>query len=334
MGAPDLHNSLSASLTVTPEIAELIRTESGALEEAKTYVIDSQEMAQAANVALKDIKRRLAAVETWRERFMSPIRQLTENANALFNPPRESLGAAETHLKKALTDWTNKEAARVEAERQAAEEAARKARQEAEAKAAALRAKAEEEAREARQRAELEEKKRAAAAQEAERLRQAAAAESARLRAEGDAKAAAAAEKEAKARAEEQERLARESAAERARQEEAERKRTEDAERKARQLQMEAAAEGEAARKAASAAPVALAGFSTRDNWCAVREDGKTEDEAKLAIATAIAAGRSELLVVLKLDTAAVNRLAKAQKQHTNIPGFRAVNNPVATSRK
>ena len=139
------------------------------------------------------------------------------------------------------------------------------------------------------------------------------------LRSEGNAKAAA-----------EQERQARAAAAERARQEEAERTRVEEGEARAQQATLQAAASG----PVAVAAPAKIAGFSSRDNWVADFEPGKTEDDVKLWIIKAIVTGgRNDLLSLISLDAGAVKRLAKALRVNFNVPGMKAVNKPVAASR-
>ncbi len=319
MGAPNEQN-LSVQLTLTPQLVADLGREAGALEVAQAYVIDSPEMAQLANKELQDVKRRLKAVEDWRERFLAPVRQLTDTANEFFNPARAALKASEECLKTALLGWNRKEEERVAAERRAAEEAARRARAEAEARAAAERAKAEEQAREARQKAAAAEAERLRAAQEAERLRR-----------EGDAKAAA-----------EQERLARAAAAERAKQEENERAKIEAGEARAQQVTMAAAA----VQTPEVHATAKLAGFTPRDNWVTEDEPGRSEEELTLLLVMAAAgvgfdeqgkrvliAPRGELLALVKRDKSAANKLAKALKKAFNVPGMRAVNNPVAASR-
>jgi len=118
--------------------------------------------------------------------------------------------------------------------------------------------------------------------------------------------------------------------AERARQEEAERTRVEEGEARAQQATLQAAASG----PVAVAAPAKIAGFSSRDNWVADFEPGKTEDDVKLWIIKAIVTGgRNDLLSLISLDAGAVKRLAKALRVNFNVPGMKAVNKPVAASR-
>lgn len=307
MNAPE-PRELSISLALTPQLVADLGREAGALAVAQAYEIDCPEMAVEANRELQNVKQRLKLVEEWRERFLAPVRQLTDTANEFFNPARAALQGAEAHLKTALLGWNKKEEERVATERRAAEEAARRARAEAEAQAAAVRARAEQEAAQKRLQAALA---------EAERQRQEK--EAARLRAEGNAKAAAEAARAAAA-----------AAAESAKREEEARGKIEAGEAKAQQTTMAAAAMP----VEVAAPPAKLAGFSSRDNWVADFEPGQDEDAVKLLIVKAIVAeGRNDLLSLLTLDAGAVKRLAKALKGNFNVPGLKAVNKPVAASR-
>lgn len=305
MGAIE-NNVLNVSLRMDDSMHANLRRAEGALEEAKAYEISDGQMAELANSELRAIITRKKEVEQWRRGFVQPAKDIIANAEALFDPALQKLAAAESHLKALLSDWTEKESARVEAERRAAEEAARKAQAEADAKAAAERARAEEQARKAREEAAAAERVRAEAEERARQAREA-----------GDKEAAAAAERQAQA-----------AAAERAKKEEEERERVASAEARASQIQM-----------AAAAAPVAKAvvaavpkGFGTRDNWVAEIEPGKSEQDVICAIAAGLA-NRPELIGLLKFDASAANKMAKALKGNTNIPCVKAVNRPVATSR-
>jgi len=297
-GTPD---KLNITLALDEATRAKFAQTSLVVQVAEAFVIDSTDMANAAKTDLDSIVAQKARIEAGRKGFIAPAMAIIENAKAWFNPPLLALQQAEDIMRKKLVAWTTSERLRVEAENKAREEAARRARQEAEQKAAAERAKAEEREREARERAAAEEKKRAAAAAEAEAARQA-----------GDKKAAA--EAEAKARA---------AAAEKARQDERERLAREEGERKAREAQLAADAAAKAAPKPAEAAGVA--GFSTRSVWVAELAPEKTEDDAKLEIAKAIAAGRTDFLPLFKLDMGAASKLAKAQKGHFNVPCLKAV---------
>jgi len=314
MNAPDL-KPLSAQLVMTPEMAADLARETGALDLARQYVIDGPEMAQAANSELKDIKRRLKLVEDWRERFIEPARMMVNTANEFFNPARQSLTAAEAHLKNALLGYQKKEQERIDAERRTHEDAERKVRQEAEQRAAAERARAEEQAREARAKAAAAEEAKRKAAEDAERLRR-----------EGNAKAAA--EAEARARA---------AAAEEAKQQEKAVAAIENGEAKATAAQLEGAIVAQAAPPVQE--QTKLTGFGSRENYVPEFKPGMDEDKVKELIVAAIAgiealpAARRDLLGTLSLDMKSLTRIAKAQKQHFNVPGMVARDKPVATSR-
>lgn len=292
MGAAD--QVLSVQLTMTPETATTLQRETGALEVAQAYVVDSPEMADLANSELRLVKERTAKLKELKAAFVLPAKQIIGSAEALFDPPLAALDAAEKYLKGQLIAYTAEQARIADEARRARDAEERKRRQEAEAKAAAERAKAEEIAREERRKAEEAEKARVAAL------------------AEGNAKAAAKAASDAAA-AEARGRAA-----------------IENAEVKATQIELAAVS-----MPSTVVVPEAqkLEGFSTRDNWVAELNDSVGEDQATLLIAQALAAGRTELLPLLKRDPAACNRLAKAQKKSMNVPGMRAVNRPVAASR-
>lgn len=292
MGATE--QVLSVQLTMTPEIAATLQRESGALEVAQAFRVDSPDMAVFANSELKLVKERTARLKELKAGFVAPAKQIIGNAEALFDPPLAALDAAEKHLKGELTTWTAEQERIADEARRAREAEERKRRQEAEAKAAAERAKAEEIAREER--------------------RKAAEAEVARVKAlaEGNAKAAAKAASDAAA-AEQRGKAA-----------------IENAEVKATQIEL---ASVSMPSTVVVPEPQKLEGFSTRDNWVAELNDSVTEDQATLLIAQAIATGRTDLLPLLKRDPAACNRLAKAQKKSMNVPGMRAVNRPIAASR-
>lgn len=293
MGASDAQ-VLKVDLTMTPELAGELARETGALALARAYVVDSPDMAVAANSELKLVKARIVRLKELKGGFVAPAKQIIANAEALFDPAITALGGAEVYLKGQLTAFTEAEERRAEEARRARQEEERKARQVAEAQAAAERARADEIAREKRRQAEEQEATRRKA------------------EAEGNARAAAAAAA-AKAKLEEQARAA-----------------VESGESKANELVLAASA---VPTTIVAPAPTELAGFSTRENWVAELEGTLTEDQAKAVIVGAIAGGRTELLALLKLDLAAANRLAKAQKGAMHVPGLRSVNRPVAASR-
>jgi hypothetical protein len=72
-------------------------------------------------------------------------------------------------------------------------------------------------------------------------------------------------------------------------------------------------------------------GVTMRANWVA-RPTSFDEDDSKLALINAIASGdKPELIVFLKLNMPAINKMAKAMKNNLVIPGFKAVNEPITT---
>ncbi len=285
---------LKVELHMAPDLYRNLAREAGALDVARAYVIDGPEMARAANDELKSIKARIVQVKKWREGFIEPAQKIMENARSLFNPAIQALEAGEQHLKTALLAYTTEQERLAAEARRKAEEEARKARQEAEAKAAAERARAAELAAAAQRDAE-----------EAERRRREA-------EAAGNARAAAAAAAEAAK-----------------------------ATQKAADVVENAEARAQEAILTAAAAPAPkvvetqkLAGFSARDNWGAEIAPNKTEADAVLEIARAIAAGRTDLVPMLKVDMSNASRLAKALKSAFNVPGLISKNTPVVASRK
>jgi len=268
----------------------------GAVVEAQAWEITDAEMAQLASAQRTTWAKRIDAIKAMRKDFVEPAQTILERAKKWFNPPIEDLEAGREILGAKLLAFDQAEKAGLAREQAERDAAARKLRQEAEAKAAAERARAEEQAREAR-RKEQE-------AQEAQR----------KALAEGNARAAAAA------------------AAEAAKQAERAQAAVENGEAKAQAAQLEAAA-------TIAAAPVSevvkVVGQSVKDNWVAELRPGLTEDDAKAEIVVAAARDRPELLGLLKLDTGAVSKMAKALKTSMRVPGFVAVNRQqIAGSRK
>ena len=297
---------LSVELHYTPELAAELNRERNALELAQAYVItgapeEKAYLAQQCNTLLQTVKSTIKRFKEKKAGFVAPAKQIIANAESLFDPTIDSLTQAEKYLKDQLTAY-NIECERLADEaRRRREEEERAARQKAEAAAAAERAKAEQQAAAARR-----------AAQEAEERRQAA-------EREGNVRAAAAAAA-AKAKAEEQARAV-----------------VENAESKATETILAASAKP-------STVPVIpeapkLDGFSTRDNWVAELAPGCDEAKALRFVVAAIAGvdpeslKRPDLLVGVKLDMPAWNRLAKALKAGMSVPGIVAKNRPVAASR-
>lgn len=284
---------MSVQLTMTPELATELQRETGALDVARAYVIDSPVMAIEANRELKLVKARVVRLKELKAGFVAPARQIIANAEALFDPAIDANMQAERFLKDQLTVFDQTQQRAAEEGRRKREEEERRARQDAEAKAAGERARAEEAAREER--------------------RKAAEAEAARAKAEAEGNARAAAK------------AAAEAAAARQRADAA----IENGERKAQQTELAASA---APTTAVVLEATKLEGFSTRENWVAELAD-VDEDTAKRLVCDAIGSGRVDLLALVKLDMPAANKLAKALKRSMNVPGLRAVNRPVAASR-
>jgi len=283
---------LSVTLTMTPEIAQTLARESGALTVAEAFIVDSDEMAGVTNDELKQIKAKREHIKAMKDRFIQPAQQIIDTAKEFFNPPLEALDKAEALLKSRLMTYQTEQRRIAEEARLKAEAEERQRRQKAEQEAAAARAAAEERARQERQKAE-----------EAERARQEA-------EAAGNATAARAAAETA-ARATERAQAA-----------------LENGEAKAQATTMAAAA---VAPSVVAPAPAKLAGFSMRDNWTA-KMTTQTETEAVMLIAAALPQ-RPDFAAYLKIDTQALNKLAKAQKSLMAVPGFEAINTPIAASR-
>jgi hypothetical protein len=290
--------SFAVSLVMTPSLAGELQADKTVLDLKDAYTIagtadERRSIAAIVNAELQRVKQRIAYFKKQKDSFVAPAEVIIGNAKALFDPTIKACIEFEAFLKTQLLDQSQYEQKLIEEAKAKRAEEERAARQKAEQEAAAARARAEEQAAAARKLAEEAEAKRIAAV------------------AEGNKRAAAAA------------------AAEKAKQEEKANSALENGEAKAQELQL-----------AASAAPVTqvqeqpkLAGFSTRENWVAELALGMTEEEAKYAIACAIAGGRRDLLPLLDLDMPAANRLAKAQRKNMNAPGLVAVNRPIAASR-
>lgn len=293
---------MTVVVPVTNEMIQGVKTV-GAVIEAEAWEIDSADMAQLAAEQRKAWAKRIDQVKELQADFMEPAKtfmaSIKDKCQKWFAPAMLDLEAGRDILGRKLLAWDAQEKARLEAERQRIEAEQRKIRQEAEAKAAAERARAEEQAREQRRREQE--------ALEAQR----------RAIAEGNAKAAAKA------------------AADAAKANEAAQAAIENGQARAQQAELEAAAR-------ASAAPipeaVKIEGSSVKANWVAVLADGYTEDRALLEICKAIAAGRADLMALVKVDTAArgpLAMLAKGLKKAMNVPGYIARDIPtLAGARK
>lgn len=143
-----------------------------ALANAKDFVIDSQELLDAAGDDLRAVKTLRNQAEAKRTSITGPLNQALKAVNDLFRPAITYLDEAERVLKGAMVTYTD-EQARI----------AREARQKAEA-----------EARAERERLEAEQREQERIAREAAEKAAAAQREAAEAAARGDAAAAAAAE--------------------------------------------------------------------------------------------------------------------------------------------
>lgn len=306
MNAPEriIPTQFAVSLPVTQDVVVKLKLADGALELAKSFVIDSSDVAQIVadqrNANLKSV----ALLKEIKKNFVKPAKEIIANAEALFDPALEELDAAIRHQNGTLLTWQQSEDKRLAEERRVREAEERRVRQEAEQKAAALRAKAEEEERVKRQKAaEAEELRKQALekgdAREASRL----AGESAKLNQQADAA-------------------------------------IENGNAKAQEVHMAATATV-AATPILQATKVT--GNSFRENWIAEAKPGFTERDIVAAIARAAMIGepennvapRPELLALLDLNTSAARSMAKTYKGLANIPGMVTRDQPVvAGSRK
>jgi membrane protein involved in colicin uptake len=141
-----------------PTAPALARGPQAMLAMAKTFIIDSPEMAQEAASELGRIKARWNQLEEQRTSIVAPALQIQRNTNALFKEPMETLKQAETIIKQAIGRYQEAERQRIERERRAAEEAARIEREKVEAEARKRQAEAEAQARAAREAEEAAER--------------------------------------------------------------------------------------------------------------------------------------------------------------------------------
>lgn len=144
---------------ITPAAVELSVEAEGALESARSYVVDCPEMREVAGEELKSIKGRIKAITAERLAITRPMDEAKKRVMDFFRKPLEALDQAEAEIKRAILSFDQAEAAKLRAEQKRledearrkqeeidrrAEEAARKIREKAEEKAA--KAKSEEEA--------------------------------------------------------------------------------------------------------------------------------------------------------------------------------------------
>ncbi len=302
MTTPD---KFEVSVPITAEIQTAL-SRMGALAQMQGMEIDSSEAATMVSDAVRKVKERQAKVKAMSDHIINPFKAAIDNVRALFTPMMADLVAAEEHGKKLLTDWQETERKRVAEENARQAQIQREAQQRADADAARIREEA---------KAKAEEQERQAAEQRAAAQR---------AIDEGNAKAAATA-KAAAAKLEEQ----------------------------AKSTVANADIRADAKQTAAAAipativaAPEPISGFGTRDNWIAeISELDETVSILRIIDAVAgvcrdknglkqLAADRPELIALLKIDMPAANKMAKALKKNFNVPGLKAINRPIAASRK
>lgn len=326
----------AVTLKMQPEVAQQLSHGSQVLDLANALELDPADPADdaraaAANEQMRAAIARSAELDRIRLEVVRPAREVIERMNSNFVPTIKALGDAVEVWKAKLGKWQQGKKAIADAAAKKAADEARAAAEESRRRAAQEEARRQEEAR-------IAAEKEAAAKAEAEAAR--VAAEEAAKR--NDPIAQAAAQREARRQAE---------AA--AREAERQTQLTAESERRAREEAMAQAAAQAAARAATAPAPTpVLTGLGGRENWIAEFADGENEDSVKLKIMMAIVgvrqcgpdklpqpsfefcAPRPELMPLLELDMGQVKRFAKAQKQHTNIPGMTARDDRIITSRK
>lgn len=291
---------LSVVLQMDEGMHSALQRDAGALESAKAFTIDSHEMAALANTDLQEVKARLLVVKQWKGKFVEPAKQIIANAEALFDPAIERLAAAEAYHKQNIAGWTTDQKRLADEQMRAQQAEERRVRQEAEQKAAKARARAEEQAREQQR-----------IAAEAERARAQAAAEGNAREASRQAGLAAKASEAAAAA-------------------------VETGNAKASEALLSAAA---TVNQYNMPQVAKLDGFSTASNWKGELAPDVTEEQALERIVAAIAGvalpltGRTDLLALLKRDTSACDKLAKAQKKLMNVPGMVAKDRPTSRSK-
>jgi len=168
----------NAQIAITEESLRLARQCESTVELAKSFVIDSQEMAEEAMAEIRLIRQRTERLGAMRDGFIAPAEQIMEHAKALFTPGINALKEGERLLKGQLATWEEVKRKRIAEQKRIAAEAEAALRRAAEEEAAATRAQAAAEAAEKRRQAE---EARQRAAQDT-----AAAAEAARLEAEAN----------------------------------------------------------------------------------------------------------------------------------------------------
>jgi hypothetical protein len=127
-----------------PDRAELVKTSTKFLADARAIVIDSTDMLEIANDELGAIKKKWTALEDKRTSLVKPLNDVVKGINDLFRQPLADLVEGEKIIKGAILTYT------VEQER-----IAREAREELERKAREQRELAEKQEREAREQLQM-----------------------------------------------------------------------------------------------------------------------------------------------------------------------------------
>lgn len=100
----------------------------GQLEVAQSYVIDSDDMYDAAAADLQSIKTLQKTIENQRKEQVKPINDGVNKINDFYREPAALLVKAETVLKSAMKAWTEAQARIAAAERQRLDDIAAAAR--------------------------------------------------------------------------------------------------------------------------------------------------------------------------------------------------------------
>lgn len=102
-----------------------------ALEVAKTYVIESAEMAELAAEELKAIKTKQAELDEKRKAITRPLDEKKKQIMSLFKPAQDLLEQAENVLKSSIINWKAEESKRIRLENERQKELQRLAQEEA-----------------------------------------------------------------------------------------------------------------------------------------------------------------------------------------------------------
>lgn len=312
-----------------PEVIHARRTAIQSTQLANSLVIDSPQVYQAAADDLGDLRAKYKAVDEKRKHLKEPFLEGGRRIDDFFRQPLADIEAAANVIKSCMLDFDRKEQERLRKEReehdrkerarleelrqqqleqQRKDDEARRVREQAEREAQQERDRVAREAREAQEKIDREARE---AKEKAER--------------EGNAAAAEEAQRQADAARQEADRMAAAAKAEADRQAELRRQEAEQAQREADQ----AAADLQDAIDLAAVTPAAAVessqakavGATTRRTWKAVNVDTR---ELVLGVAKAITENSDradELLAYLKVDTSALDKIAKIMESAARVPG-------------